>query len=59
MIRTIIKIVGWVLLIGTAGASDLNQIDFKSMMLRIGVALLLITIGYVTVNVDYTERYND
>jgi len=54
MIRTIIKkvsglscIAGIVYALGIAGASDLHQIDFKPMILKVGVALLLIGIGYI------------
>lgn len=54
MIRTIIKklnglscITGFIWALGIAGSSDLNLIDFKSMVLKVGVALLLMVVGYI------------
>lgn len=54
MIRTIIKklsglslIAGLVCALGIAGTSGLDLIDFKSTVLKVGVALLLMGIGYI------------
>ena len=54
MIRTIIKklsglscTAGLVCALGIAGTSDLYLIDFKSTVLKVGVALLLMGIGYI------------
>lgn len=38
---------GIVLAIGTAGVSDINSIDFKSMIIQCLIALALIVFGFI------------
>ena len=40
-------VVGIFLAIGTAGASDVNSIDFKTMIIQCLIALALVLIGYL------------
>lgn len=40
-------LVGFVVMVGTAGASDLNTIDFETILVQGGIALALILIGFV------------
>ena len=38
---------GFVVMIGTAGASDLNTIDFETSLIQSGIAIALILFGFV------------
>lgn len=37
---------GFILMIGTVGASDLNIIDFEKIFVQASIALLLILVGF-------------
>lgn len=38
---------GFFVLLGTAGSSDLNLIDFKTALIQSGIGLALFGVGYV------------
>lgn len=40
-------LVGLIALFGTVGMSDLNLIDFKTILVRCVISLVLILVGYV------------
>ena len=52
----LLMLAAFVFLLGTAGAADLNQIDFKTLLIRaiIGVAVLLI--GFTGLKIT-AEKY--
>ena len=50
-------IAGIVLMLGTAGASDINSIDFKTTVIQAGIALVLSLTGYYVFRL--TEVEND
>lgn len=37
---------GFLLVLGTAGSSDLNLIDFKTILIQSGIGLVLVWIGF-------------
>ena len=46
---------GFILMIGTAGASDLNMVDFEKIFLQASIAMLLILVGFFGLKVSGFE----
>lgn len=40
-------IIGFIIMIGTAGASDINAIDFKTIVLQSCIGMVLALVGFV------------
>lgn len=51
-------VAGFLFILGTAGLSDCDLIDFKTILVRCGIGLLLMLIGLVGLKVNDCE-YND
>lgn len=51
-------VVGFLLILCAAGSSDLNLIDFKTILVRGGIGLLLCTIGFVGLKANNWEYIN-
>lgn len=47
---------GIVLILGTAGASDINSIDFKTTLIQSGIALTLLITGYYGLKVTEVKN---
>ena len=54
MLRKIINVffiscmfAGFIFMIGTAGASDLNMIDFEKIFIQASIALILMLVGFL------------
>ena len=47
IIGTVLLVVAFVLLLGTAGSSDLNAISFEQTLMQCGIGIVVGTVGYV------------
>lgn len=43
--------VGWFLIMGTAGASDLHLLDFKTVLIRGGLGAFMMIMGYINLRI--------
>lgn len=54
----LLMVAGFLFILGTVGSSDLNLIDFKTILVRCGIGLLLFVIGYTGLKVTNWEYLN-
>ena len=51
----LLMVAGFLFILGTVGSSDLNLIDFKTILVRCGIGLLLCVIAYIGLKVTNWE----
>lgn len=44
-VKIILMTIGFLIILGTAGASDLNSISFEQLMIQISIGLMLLLIA--------------
>lgn len=49
--------IGFVLIIGSAGSSDLELIDFKTLLIQSGLGLALTGIGFIGIRFIYPSDF--
>lgn len=49
-------LVGMVLIIGTAGSSDLNLLDWNTLLKQSGIAMTLVIVGFVGLKLSKWEH---
>ena len=54
----LIVVAGFLFILGTVGSSDLSLIDFKTILVRCGIGLLLCAIGFIGLKANNWEYLN-
>ena len=53
-----VVVIGFIMLLGTAGASDMDKIDFGTVLIQSLISVLMVIVGLIGLNVKITKENN-